>query len=59
MGSVVTQPRTPDADIEETISADWAVLERDRESSIGRDGRRCSDPSAVCKLVGTWFGFCD
>ena len=57
MGGVVTQPWRPDADGEETLSADWAVLDRDRGSSVGRDGRRCSDPASVCQLVGTWFGF--
>ena len=59
MGSVVTQPGTSDADVEETLGADWTLLESDREAFLRRDGRRCSDPSAVCKLVGTWFGVRD
>ena len=57
MGSVVTPCRTPDADVDESINADWAVVERERETQTRRDVRRCSDQSAVCKLVGKWFGF--
>ena len=52
MGSVVTLCRTPDADVDAIISADWAVVERERETHADSDRRRCSDQSAVCKLIG-------
>ena len=57
MGSVVIPCGTPDADVDAIISDEWAVVERERETQTGRDGRRCPDQSAVCKLVGRWFGF--
>ena len=56
MGSVVTPRGTPDTDVD-AISDEWAVVERERETHTGRDGRRRPDQSAVCKLVGRWFGF--
>ena len=51
MGSVVIPRGTPDADVD-AITDEWAVVERERETQTGRDGRRCPDQSAVCKLVG-------
>ena len=57
MGSVVIPCGTTDADVDAIISDEWVVVERERETQTGRDGRRCPDQSAVCKLVGRWFGF--
>ena len=57
MGSVVIPCGTPDADVDAISNDEWAVVERERETQTGRDGRRCPDPSAVCKLIGRWFDF--
>ena len=57
MGSAVIPCGTPDADDDAIINDEWAVVERERETQTGRGGRRCHDPSAVCKLIGRWFDF--
>ena len=57
MGSVVIPREAYAADVDAIISDEWAVVERERETQTGRDGRRCPDPSAACKLIGRWFDF--
>ena len=59
MGSLATQVMSCGADDDASISAEWAVVEREPETHANRYRRRCSDHSAVCKLVGQWFGFTD